>query len=254
MKYRKAIARIPCREMVNGLTTAELGPPDYEKALRQHGAYIDALQACGLEVIILDADSEFPDSVFIEDTASLTPQCAIICNPGAPSRRGEILKIGETISKYYDKVEYIKPPGTLEAGDIMPAGSQYYIGLSDRTNDEGANQLIEILDRYGLTGSIIPVEKSLHLKSGVAYLENNNLLASKEFADMNEFQKFNIIRVEDDEAYAANCVWINGTVLIAEGFPKIKSKIESYGYKTLEIDVSEFRKLDGGLSCLSLRF
>ena len=136
----------------------------------------------------------------------------------------------------------------------MMVGPHFYIGLSKRTNREGAEQTISILKKYGMTGSIVTLEKVLHLKTGLSYLEKNNLVASGEFIGKTEFQKFNLLKVDDDESYAANCIWVNDIVLVAEGFPKIRKKIEDSGYKTIALDMSEFRKLDGGLSCLSLRF
>ena len=136
----------------------------------------------------------------------------------------------------------------------MMVGNHFYIGLSQRTNLLGAQQLIAILYKYGQTGSTVLLEQVLHLKSGVSYIENNNLLVTGEFIYKPEFQKFNQIIVDEDESYAANSLWINGNVLVPKEFPKTKQKIEQLGYKTIEVDVSEFRKLDGGLSCLSLRF
>jgi len=254
MRFTKAIVRTPCEEMINGLSNSNLGRPDYNEALEQHSRYIDALRSCNLEVIVLDADDNYPDSVFVEDTALLTPQCAIITNPGAPSRRGEVYEISEILKSYFNDIEHIQAPGTVDAGDIMMAGSHYYIGLSQRTNNDGANQASKILFKYGMTSSIIPIKNVLHLKSGIACIENNNLVACSDFKKNAEFQQFNIIEVDEDESYAANCVWINGTVLIAQGYYKIKRAIQSCGYQIIELNVSEFRKLDGGLSCLSLRF
>jgi len=129
-----------------------------------------------------------------------------------------------------------------------------YIGLSERTNLNGAEQVISILNKYGMSGSVIKLEKVLHLKTGLSYLENNNLVACGEFLSNTEFKKFNIIEIPKEESYAANCVWINNKVLIPKGYTKAKQKIIDAGYTVIEIDVSEFRKLDGGLSCLSLRF
>lgn len=240
--------------MVNGLSTASLGTPDYQKALLQHADYIDALKECGLQVTVLPADENLPDSTFVEDVALLTPRCAILTNPGAPSRTLETRSMLETIRDFYATVELIKAPGTVEAGDIMMVGDHYYIGLSERTNRAGAEQMIAILERYGLRGSVVKLTEVLHLKTGLGYLENNNLLACGEFLSKPEFQKFHLLEVDPTEAYAANSVWINGTVLTPGGFPKTRSLIESAGYKTREVDVSEFEKLDGGLSCLSLRF
>ncbi len=240
--------------MVNGLSSANLGKPDFRNALVQHADYIEALKECGLQVTVLPADEEFPDSTFVEDVALLTPPCAILTNPGAPSRKLETRSMLSTIRDLYTDIEIIEAPGTVEAGDIMMVGDHYYIGLSERTNQAGADQVIAILDSYGLQGSVIKLTEVLHLKTGLGYLENNNLLACGEFLGKPEFQQFNLIEVDSQEAYAANSVWINGTVLTPKGFPGTKALIASAGYKVREVDVSEFQKLDGGLSCLSLRF
>lgn len=251
--FKKAIVRKPCKNLVNGLTTANLGKPDYLLALKQHQAYIQALEECGLEVTVLEANENYPDSTFVEDTALLTPECAIITNPATHSRNGEIIELSQVIENVYPIVETISHPGTLEGGDVMMVGNHFYIGLSERTNLFGANQLLGILAKYGLLGSTIPVKNALHLKSGVSYLENNNLLITNNFKNVPEFQKYNLILV-DDESYAANSLWINDKVLVPNEFPNTRKKIEQAGYLTIEVDVSEFRKLDGGLSCLSLRY
>ena len=252
--FTKAIVRTPCKAMIEGITTANLGKPDYQKALTQHADYVAALKECGLEVTVLPADENFPDSTFVEDTALITPHCAIITNPGAPSRQGEVQSMEATISQFYNPVEFIEAPGTVEAGDIMMVGNHYYIGLSERTNQSGADQMITILQEYGMTGSVISLSEVLHLKTGLGYLENNNLLACGEFLTKPEFEQYNILKVDEHEAYAANSVWINDIVLTPAGFPKTHQLIESAGYKLRKVDVSEFQKIDGGLSCLSLRF
>ncbi|MGA9573359.1 MAG: arginine deiminase-related protein [Lysobacterales bacterium] len=252
--FTKAIVRTPCRSIVNGLRSVNLGPPDYNKALLQHLDYIDALKECGLQVTVLPADELFPDSTFVEDVALMTPRCAVLTNPGASSRKGETRLILKTIREFYAKVEMIEAPGTVEAGDVMMVGDHYYVGLSERTNREGAGQMIAILENYGLQGSMIELDKVLHLKTGLGYLENNNLLACGEFLTKPEFRKYHLLKVGPGEAYAANSVWINGTVLTPKGFPKTRTLIESAGYTIREVDVSEFQKIDGGLSCLSLRF
>lgn len=252
--FTKAFVRRPCKGLEAGITTANLGLPDFTKALEQHQHYVNALKKCGLDVIILEADENFPDSTFIEDTALLTPHCAVIMRPGAQSRRGEITAVAELLKDHFENIEAISSPGTVEAGDIMMVGKHFYIGLSERTNEAGADQLIEILLRYGMTGSKVNLNKILHLKTGLSYLENNTLVISHEFLNHDEFKKFTQIEIKQKEAYAANCIWVNDTVIIPEGFPKSKSAIEAYGFKTIEVDVSEFQKLDGGLSCLSLRF
>ena len=184
MKFTNAIVRKPGKTMINGLTSANLGLPIYQKAVKQHIAYVNALKNCGLEVLELNSDENFPDSTFVEDTALLTPYCAIITHLGAATRKGEIIEIKKSIRKYYSTIEEIKPPGTVEAGDIMMVGNHFYIGISQRTNLTGANQLIGVLNKYGMTGSVVYLEKVLHLKTGLSYLENNVLVASGEFYQM----------------------------------------------------------------------
>lgn len=252
--FRNAIVRKPSQSFINGLTSANLGLPNYEKAMAQHDEYITALKKCGLSTKILEADENYPDSTFVEDTALLTKNCAIICNPGAPSRKGEIFSMKNVLKEYYSSVEEIREPGAVEAGDIMMVGDLFYIGVSERTNQTGAEQAINILKKHGLAGSLVEVAKGLHLKSSLAYLENNNLAATKIFSNHHELKSFNIIEIPEEESYAANCIWVNDKVLIPRGFPKSKQKIIDAGYSIIEVNVSEFQKLDGGLSCLSLRF
>lgn len=255
--FKNVIVRKPGKSICNGITSApELGKPDYEKALKQHESYVETLKKCGVSVTVLEPLENFSDCCFVEDTAVLTKKCAIISNPGAESRNKEPEYIVETIKKFYpeDKIEYIKSPGTLEGGDVMMAGDHFYVGKSARTNEEGIKQFIKILNKYGLTGSEVPLEKVLHLKTGVNYIENNNMLVSGEFIDKKDFENYNKIIVPEEESYGANCIWVNGTVIVPEGYPKIKKAVEDMGYKVLVTDTSEFKKIDGGLSCLSLRF
>jgi len=252
--FTKAIVRTPSESMIKGLTTTNLGLPNYELALDQHKNYIDALTKCGLQVTVLAADENYPDSTFVEDTALLTSKFAIISNPGAETRKGETIEMKHVLKSYYSKIEEIEDPGTVEPGDIMMVGDHFYIGLSERTNEDGAAQIITFLNMYGYSGSVILLKEMLHLKTGVVYLENNNLLAYGEFLKEEEFNKFNIIEIDENESYAANCIWVNNNVIVPKGFPKTRDKIVNAGYSIIEVDVSEFRKLDGGLSCLSLRF
>lgn len=255
--FKNVIVRKPAKSMIDGITSApELGKPDYELAVRQHDAYIEALKQCGVSVTELEALEEYPDSCFVEDVAVLTKKCAIITNPGAPSRNGEKEYIAEAIRKFYDEdqIAYIKSPGTLEGGDVMMVGDHFYVGRSARTNAEGIRQFVEILERFGLTGSEISLEKVLHLKTGVNYLENNTFLVSGEFTEKEEFKNAKRIIIPDDEAYAANCIWVNDKVIVPAGFPKVEQAVRDAGYEVIVTDTSEYRKLDGGLSCLSLRF
>ncbi len=255
--FQNVIVRRPCRAMVEGITSnPQLGKPDYEKALQQHDTYIEALKSCGVKVTVLPADERYPDSCFVEDPAVITRKCAIITNPGAESRNGEKDEIIGAVREFFpeDKIEYIVSPGTLEGGDVMMVGDHFYVGRSARTNEEGIRQFIAILNKHGLTGSEVALSEVLHLKTGVNYLENGNMLVSGEFVEKPDFAKYNRIEIPEEEAYAANCIWVNGTVIVPTGYPAVEAAVRSAGYPVVLVDTSEFRKLDGGLSCLSLRF
>lgn len=255
--FKHTIVRRPCRAVIDGITSApELGKPDYELALRQHDDYIAALKQCGVDVTVLEADERFPDSCFVEDTAVLTRKCAIITNPGAASRNREVESMVPVIERFYskDQIEYITAPGTLEGGDVMMVGDHFYVGRSARTNAEGIRQFIAILNKYGLTGSEVALTEVLHLKTGVNYIENNKMLVSGEFIDKPDFASYDKLIVPAEEAYGANCIWMNGTVIVPKGYPTVLRRVQEAGYNTLVVDTSEFRKIDGGLSCLSLRF
>ncbi|MEA1993612.1 MAG: arginine deiminase family protein [Euryarchaeota archaeon] len=252
--YKKAIVRRPGYSVVHGITTANLGKPNYEKALTQHEKYIETLESCGLEVTVMPAKEKFPDSTFVEDSAVLTEKCAVITNFGAESRRGEEESMYKLLKEFYNKIECIKEPGTLEGGDIMRVEDHFYIGLSERTNKAGARQLRGILAKYGYTSSYVLCEQVLHLKTGVAYLGGNTLVVTGEFIDKEEFEGFDKIIITEEESYAANSVRVNDYVIMPKGYEKSRNEIVEAGYKVKEVNLSEFRKIDGGVSCLSLRF
>jgi len=165
-----------------------------------------------------------------------------------------VSQIDSVLRKEFMNIEYIEAPGTIEAGDIMMVGSHYYIGLSDRTNIDGAEQAIKLLKKYGLTGSTVELNDILHLKTGLSYLENNKLVICGEFINDPTFAQYDFIEIPEEESYAANCIWVNEFVIIPSGYPISKERISDASFKIIEVDVSEFKKLDGGLSCLSLRY
>ncbi len=255
--FKNAIVRKPCKAMLDGITNyfAE-GKPVYENALKQHEKYVEALKELGLEVLALDALEEFPDSCFVEDPAVVMERCAIITNPARESRNGEKLHILDSIKKYYkeEQIFFIEAPGTMEGGDVMRVGDHFYIGMSDRTNEEAARQFNEIVTKFGYTSSTVPVTEGLHLKDFAIYLENNNMLVTKIMNEIPEFAEFNRYIIEPEEVYAINSLYINGTVIVPEGYPKTQRLIEDLGYKVKIVDSGEYRKIDGSLTCLSLRF
>ncbi len=250
-KFTKAIVRQPGKNFANGITSSQLGKPDFKKALQQHEQYCLALSKCGVEVTVLEADENYPDGCFVEDTAVVLPEAAIITKPGDEARLGEEKAIAEVLAKN-KPTEEIKLPGNLDGGDIMRVENHFYIGISARTNKAGAEQLTQFLSKHGYTVSQIAVKTVLHLKTGITYLENNNFIAIDEFAS--KFSGSNVIQLEEDEFYSANCLKVNDRLLIPKGFPKAKRKITDLGYNIIEIEMSEFRKMDGGLTCLSLLY
>ena len=255
--FKNAIVRIPGSNFDAGLTSVSLGRPDFERVLQQHAQYCEALIECGLTITTLDADLRFPDSTFVEDTAVLTPNGAVLTRPGAASREGEVDAIRPAILNYFPSPLTIEAPGALDGGDICEAGDHFFLGLSHRTNEEGAHQLAAHLAALGYTSSTIDVRAMtsiLHLKSGISYIGENTLVVMEEMAANPQFRSFNLIQVGLDESYAANCVRVNERVLVAAGFPKLTADLQARGFDPLVLEMSEFQKMDGGLSCLSLRF
>lgn len=251
--FTKAIVRRPAVTFANGISTANLGKPDIRLALKQHDAYCDALVKCGLSLTVMEADPDFPDSCFVEDTAIVTKDFGIIARPGDTRRLGEEVEIKKTLEPLL-KLHEIKEPGRLDGGDVMQVDNRFYIGLSGRTNLSGVSQFTDIVKQYQFETYSIPVCNILHFKTGVNYLGDNNLLIHKSFCSINDLQSFNQIIIDKEEEYAANSLRINNYVLVPKGFPKTKQKIEKLGYSVIEVELSEFQKMDGGLSCLSLRF
>lgn len=253
MRFERAILRRPGPDFGDGLTTADLGAPDYGRMLEQHAAYRDALERLGLHCTMLDPLPGSPDAHFVEDTAVLTPNLAILTRPGAESRRSETASIEDALTGLKPIVR-IEAPGTVDGGDILFADGHCYIGLSSRTNEAGAAQLAAHLEQAGIASTPVHVPSGLHLKSGVNYLEHGRLLLAREFADDPAFAGFERIVLEPGDSYAANTLWINGTLLTPGGFPAVRARLERLGCPVIPLDMSESAKMDGGLSCLSLRF
>jgi dimethylargininase len=255
--FKHAIVRLPGINFAQGLTTVQLGVPLYDKVLQQHARYCEALRECGLTLTTLDADLDHPDSTFVEDTAVLTARSAVLTRPGARSREGEVAAMRSALRRFFPALLEIEAPGTLDGGDICEADDRFFLGLSHRTNEEGARQLAAHLAREGYSSAVIDVRgmsSILHLKSGISYIGNQTLVAMEELAGHELFKGYELIRVTEQESYAANCVRVNERVLVAAGYPLLTAELKARGFHPLELEMSEFQKMDGGLSCLSLRF
>ena len=257
MPFTHALVRPPAASFAAGLTSSGLGPPDLELALEQHDAYCRTLGRLGLSLASLPPDPRFPDSTFVEDAAIVTSNGAILTRPGAPSRAGEVTALGAALGRWFPELDGITAPGTVDGGDVCEAGTHFFIGVSRRTNAEGAAQLAAWLAERGFESSVIDIRElpgMLHLKTGLSWLGGRRLLAAEEIAGHEALRGWEVVEVPKGEEYAANCIRVNEAVLLAEGFPKTAALLRGLGHDVAVLDMSEYRKMDGGLSCLSVRW
>lgn len=255
--FTNAIVRIPGENFDQGLTSSGLGKPLHALALEQHAAYCTALEKQGLRVWTLPPDLAHPDATFVEDTAVLTKSSAILTRPGAKSRDGELARMEEVLGRFFQVIKRIVEPGTLDGGDVCEAGNHFFIGISHRTNAEGARQLADFLSEEGYSSSFVDVrgvQGILHLKSGIANLGEKTLVVIESLAEHESFPGYDLIRVSRAETYAANCLRLRDAVLLPSGFPSLATSLRQRHYDLHPLEMSEFQKMDGGLSCLSLRF
>lgn len=258
MRIRNAIVRLPAANFASGITTASLGTPSFEKACEQHAAYRTALSVAGATVTVLEPDPRHPDAHFVEDVAVvLDAECAVLTRPGASARAGEVASIRRPLERFFETLDAIEPPGTLDGGDVCDAGDRAYIGLSQRTNAVGATQLANLFARAGKDSAVIDVRDVpgiLHLKSGMSYVGDGRFVAIDALAARIGAPPNRIVRTAPGEEYGANCVLAGNAIFIPAGHPRLYEALARAGYAVVALDVSEFRKMDGGLSCLSLRF
>lgn len=254
--FTRAIVCPPADSYADGITTSEFEPPDLTLARAQHAAYCAALEGAGVQVTPLPADARHPDSTFVEDTAVVAGSAAILTRPGAPSRAGEVEAMRAALGEWFDDLAELRAPGTLDGGDVCQAGMHFVIGISSRTNAEGAAQLADWLARLGYSSAPVRIGTDptlLHLKSGMAWLGDERMVVVPSLANHPALDRYERIVVHEGEEYAANCVRLNDVVLVPAGFPHIAETLDRLGYQMVQLDMSEFRKMDGGLSCLSVR-
>lgn len=252
--FSRAIVRTPGRSLISGLSMVQGEKPVYKNALNQHQAYIEALQYCGLEVVCLDPLEEYPDSVFVEDAAVIVDDHAIISAPSAPSRVGEAAAIKPVLEDMLPKVSQLMSPARLDGGDVMVTDRCCYVGISQRTNEEGAAQLFNLLADQGVDGRMVPVSDLLHLKTGITWLGDEQFIATGVHLHQEIFSSFSLLSVDAQFSGAANCIAINDKILMPAGYPDVQKSLEGLGREVITVDISEFAKIDGGLTCLSLRF
>ena len=257
MHFTHALVRPPASTFAEGITSSDLGSPDLGLALEQHEAYCRTLEQLGLTLIRLPADPEFPDSTFVEDAAIITARGAILTRPGAPSREGEVVALGEALCRWFPELERITPPGTVDGGDVCEAEDHFFIGVSHRTNVEGAAQLARWLADRGYSSSLIDIRRSagiLHLKTGLSWLGGRRLVTWGELAGHDALRGWEVVQIPEGEEYAANCIRVHDVILIADGFPRTAALLRDLSQNVIALDMSEYRKMDGGLSCLSVRW
>jgi dimethylargininase len=249
---RYALVRAPSASFVNCIQ--ENRPPetiDLERAQIEHHRYCELLEELGLELIQIPPDERFPDGCFVEDTAVVVGQEALILNMGAPSRLGEAAGVKAVLGKLR-RVHDMMPPATMDGGDVLVMGTKLYVGLSRRTNEAGCRTLERMAGPAGYEVVPVPIRNILHLKSACTSPGGDHVVVAPGFFDASILSRYRRIAVPPEEAYAANCLAVNGRVLVSDGYPRTRSLLEGAGFETIATAMSEFRKGGGSLTCLSV--
>jgi dimethylargininase len=254
-RFTHAITRKPAASATDGLRAVDIGTPDLTLMRQHHADYVAALKSTGAHVIELEALEAFPDSTFVEDTALCLPEGAIIMRPGAPSRFGEAAEMAPHLTALYGQVKTITGPGFIEGGDILVTGREVLVGRSARTDTAGIAELKEYVTAWGYAlREVMTPPDVLHFKTDCSLLDGDTVLATRRLAASGCFDGYKVIYTADGEEAAANAIRFNDLVIFPAGFPKTAEILRKAGYRVQEIGNSECAKLDGGMSCLSLRF
>lgn len=253
-QFATAITRFPAPSAVNGLRANDQGSPDFGVMMRHHADYRAALQDAGAVVIELPMLDEFPDAQFVEDTALCLPGVAIMMRPGAPSRMGEVAPMREALSLIFDQIEDITD-GYIEAGDILVTAREVLVGRSARTDQAGIDALDQILTKHGYVLRVVETPPDvLHFKTDCGLVDDDVVICTSRLAASGCFDGYEVLIVPEGEEAAANMIRYNHKILMAEGFPNTQAMLVEAGYDVAVIGNSECAKIDGGMSCLSLRF
>ena len=246
------------REVSSSINDCELSfharrPIDVARAMAQHKAYQDCLAELGVRIVSLPAEPGLPDAVFVEDPAIVTDEVAIILNMGAPSRRPEANSLASVLS-LYRPLRFLSEPATLDGGDVLRVDRSIFVGLSQRTNRDGVDQLGELLGPLNYHVRAVEVRGCLHLKSACSYVGHNTVLVNRSWIDTEPLSGFELLDVPEDEAGAANALLLNDVVIMPASFPRTRALLEERGFRVRTIDVSELQKAEAGVTCTSLIF
>jgi len=254
-EFTRAVTRKPSTSIVNGLRAADIGTPDLEQMVKDHEHYVAILRETGAEVVELPALEAYPDAVFVEDTALCLPEGAVMMRPGAPTRAGEVDGMSSVLRDIYNVVLDMSGPGSIEGGDILTTSREILVGRSARTDAAGVAELQGLLDQWGYSvREVFTPEGVLHFKTDCSLLDAETILSTKRLDASGCFEGYNVIHTAEGEEAAANSIRFNQFVIMPAGFPKTAEKLCAAGYVVREVNNTECAKLDGGMSCLSLRF
>lgn len=254
-QYTHAICRKPSASIIDGLRAVDTGAPSLELFQSHHADYVAALRSTGAEVQVLDALEAYPDAVFVEDAALCLPESAIVMRPGAPSRLGEANEMAPHLKGHYTNVHQINGPGFIEGGDILVTEREILVGKSARTNSDGVAELSDIVSEYGYTLREVQTPPDvLHFKTDCSLLDEETILSTRRLARSGCFEGYRVLHVADGEEACANSIRFNNLVIMPDGFDKTAEMLGNAGYEICQIGNTEAAKLDGGMSCLSLRF
>lgn len=233
------------------ITHIDRSPIDLDAARAQHQGYVQLLKELGCEVLELPAEADLPDSVFVEDTALILPEVAVITRPGADSRKPETESIARALQPYRDLL-FIREPATVDGGDVLVLDKDIFIGMSTRSNPAALEQMNKLLNGYGYSARGVELRDCLHLKSAATRVDATTLLIHRNWVDAGTFAGFDFIDVDPSEPYAANCLPVSGTIIFPAAFPKTCAKLKARGYKVRTVQVDELAKAEGAVTCCSL--
>ncbi len=256
-RFTHTISRTPGNSIADGLRDGDGPNPDAAVFRAEHAAYLKALGEAGVETTCLDQLEAYPDSVFVEDPALCLPEGAIVLRPGTESRTGEGGEIRPSLEQHFDKIVALQGPGFVDGGDIMVTDREVLVGLSARTDEQGYEELKAILDEWGYPSRMVRTPPSiLHFKTASSILGENLVLCTQAMADSGVFDDYDIVLTAPGEDAAANAIRVNDTVFLSKGNPKTAERLAEAlpDVKIVELATSQAARVDGGLSCMSLRF